>query len=160
MAETDKRSLAHGRSHVYKPAQASQLLNIPESTLRRLAKQFSAYLSPKPSNRREYSERDIETLARARAFLEQGLTVKQALERLAQVVIDIPQEEHTEPEPVTSSSLVVQQLTTLSKQYTTLREELESLRASREEDRARLKALEEYLSRPWFERVFRKPPKP
>lgn len=147
---------------MYKPSDASKLLNIPESSLRRLAKQFENYLSPQPARRtRHYTERDISTLERARALLQDGMRVKQVsleLEKVIDLLGEQPPEPEPEPEPE-NTSLVVRQLTELSKQYTALSELLSQVREERAGDQQRLEELErrlEQLSRPWYKRIFGK----
>lgn len=146
---------------MYKPGDASKLLNIPESTLRRLAKQFENYLSPQqPGRTRQYSERDISILERARALLQDGMRVKQVYEELSKV-IDLLGEQPPEPEREAepeNTSLVIRQLSELSKQYSSLESELERLRAEHEEDRARLARLERWFSLPFWKRILSKPP--
>lgn len=143
---------------MYKPSEASQLLNIPESTLRRLANQFSEHLSPQTGRKRRYTERDISILSQAREMLERGLTVKLAREELLKVV-ELLEPEPLAPESEPDTSPVMRQLSVMSNQYSQLLRELEEARAEREQDRERLARLEEFLSRPWWVRLFRSPPK-
>jgi len=64
---------------LYSPNQTSEMLKIPQSTLRRYAQQYADHLSEhatKQRNRR-YTEQDIATLARARELLREGKSPEQ-----------------------------------------------------------------------------------
>lgn len=144
---------------MYKPNEASKLLNIPESTLRRLALQFKDYLSPQTGRKRHYTQRDLSILQQARDMLESGLTVKLVSARLEKITELMPDEQPTEQEPEPdNASPVLNQLAVLDKQYSSLLSELERLRDERQVDRERLARLEAWLSLPWWRRLFTSPP--
>jgi DNA-binding transcriptional MerR regulator len=74
------------------PGDVARELDISTSTLRRWAKEFHPYLSStaaKPDStsagtgtHRRYTEEDVQLLTRVKAFLDQGLTYDQVIERL------------------------------------------------------------------------------
>jgi len=65
---------------MYTPGQVSDMLDIPSSTLRRYAKEFSSHLSEEaqePGRKRRYIELDLVILARARKLLNTGQSPKE-----------------------------------------------------------------------------------
>jgi DNA-binding transcriptional MerR regulator len=145
----------------YSPSETSKMLDIPESTLRRLAKQFEAQLAPQAQlssqkGRRRYTNKDIETLRLAREMLSARMTVKQTeqalIERMANVIDIEEEQESREAEPVENAIILRQ----LAQQYTALEKELEQLRSQSLADRERIKALEERLSQPWYKRLLKR----
>lgn len=147
----------------YTPGEASRLLDIPESSLRRLSHQLEAYLSKQRSRKRIYSERDLSTLRVARDLLDKRYTIEQVKIELGKVV-DLSEEESEtasqEESQEESVSLIpiARHLTRLEKNYVEQKKELEEMRLSLKADSERLKRLEEWLSQPWWKRLFSRPP--
>ena len=146
----------------YTPKQTSEMLNIPASTLRRYAKQFSEHLSESAnkSRGREYSESDIATLGRARELLRSHSP--EDTNNLLSVMADEP------PEPDSSLALIPsisEALTELTDAARSLRAEVDTIKESQAQSDERqaltdeqlaevLKKLE-HLEQPWYRRIFK-----
>ena len=72
---------------MYTPTQASEMLKIPTSTLRRYANQYANHLSEHATKQRSrrYTEQDITIIARAREMLREGKSPEQVNELLSVV---------------------------------------------------------------------------
>jgi len=138
----------------YTPAEASKILDIPDSSLRRLARQFSDQLSPKQSRRRRFTNKDLEVLRLAREMLADRLTVDQVRGELTQRlenVIDVDQEEtESETSPL---ALAIRQL---DQRFSSLQNDLDQLRQDRQADQERIRRLEDDLAQPFWKRWFKK----
>lgn len=143
---------------MYTPTQVSEMLNIPPSSLRRLASEFQNMLSPQRSRHRRYSESDIALLKRVREMTGHGMSMEEIRQALS-IVSETPEREEEAGNTLALVPAISAELDRLDSAYHQVLSELEKLKASHDEDRARLQALEEYLSLPWWERVWRKPPK-
>ena len=141
---------------MYHPNQVSEMLSIPPSTLRRLATEFHDMLSPQRSRHRRYTESDIALMRKVRELTGQGMSLAEIRQALT-VVSETPERQ----EEVSSLSLIPaisSELDRLDSAYHQVLSELEKLRAAHEGERERLQALEEWLSLPWWKRLFSKPP--
>ena len=144
---------------MYTPAQVSEMLNIPPSTLRRLSSEFADMLSKQRSRKRKYSESDIALLKRIREMTGEGVSLAEIRQALT---IRIPESE-PEPEPTADSTLalipgIAGELARIDESHHRLTRELERLLTERQDDRQRLERLEAWLSLPWWVRLFRSPP--
>lgn len=129
---------------MYTPKTVSEMLNIPTSTLRRYASDFSNMLSNTaraPGKKRQYSDTDILILRKIRELTSKHLEPEQI--RAALQVI--------EPEPEHSSALAL---------LPSVLHEFESLRRVISEQSEKIKSLEERITEletPWYKRLFTKP---
>ena len=137
----------------YTPKQTSEMLDIPASTLRRYAKQFSEHLSESAnkSRGREYSESDIATLGRARELLRSHSP--EDTNNLLSVMAD-------EPEPDDTLAIVPsisKALTELTDAARSLRAEVDTLserQAQTDEQLAEVLKKLEHLEQPWYRKIF------
>jgi len=150
----DRSSGQQAVMKTYTPAEASKILDIPDSSLRRLARQFSDQLSPKQSRRRRFTNKDLEVLRLAREMLADRLTVDQVRGELTQRlenVIDVDQEEtESETSPL---ALAIRQL---DQRFSSLQNDLDQLRQDRQADQERIRRLEDDLAQPFWKRWFKK----
>lgn len=140
----------------YTPAQVSAMLDIPPSSLRRLAKELKAYLSKPEGRHRRYTEQDINTLRKARELTSQG-------ESLASVKLSLSLVEEETSLPASADSLALvptisAELARMDDLYRAVAMELDQLRSSAMEDHERLRRLESWASLPWWKRLFSRPP--
>lgn len=128
----------------YSPAEVVELLGVPESSLRRIARQFQAHLSPQHKRKRRYSERDVSTIRLIREMLSNGRTIEQVQTELEKV-IDLQPEETEETA-----------LAPIDRRLSQIAADLEQLRQDRQADREKLAQLEEeilQLRRPWWKKI-------
>ena len=143
---------------MYTPAQVSEMLNIPPSTLRRLSSEFADMLSKQRSRKRKYSESDIALLKRIREMTGEGVSLAEIRQALTIKILD-----EAEPEPTADNTLmlvpaIAGELARIDESHHRLTRELERLLTERQDDRQRLERLEAWLSLPWWVRLFRSPP--
>lgn len=128
---------------MYSPAQASQLLGIPGSTIRRYCKLFGSFLSQDANKaRRTFTDGDLVILSQVKELINQGVRVDQVASRLQPV-------NHDEPD----SRLVLPGL------Y----KAVEGVKLSQAEQQRQLDELRRRLDEhdrrerlPWYRRIFRK----
>lgn len=141
---------------MFTPAQVSEMLNLAPSSLRRYVTIFPDLLSDTaklPSKSRRYTDADILVLRRIKDLIRSRKTPEEI--RVALQVV--------EPEEPASSALalmpeVIQQFENLRAQLAEMQANQETTKQELEETRARLKALEERLSEPWYRRIFKRRP--
>jgi DNA-binding transcriptional MerR regulator len=127
------------------PKQVSETLTVPSSTLRRWSKRFSKHLTPhEPYTHREYTTSDLETLRKIRDLLEDGHTYDDIEPKLDII------------EPKENALL---NLADYNQVLEATRATVQSLRDQLETQNNRLEKLENYLSLPFYKRIFTKPPK-
>jgi len=131
-----------------KPGQASETLNIPPSTLRRLANEFEDYLSPQTGHYREYSLEDLDTFRKIRELVSHGQTYKDIKPKLQ--VLEKPSE-NQEPKSLAIVPELIKSLQIASDQLATLQ-------AKADTQDQRIKALEAWIALPWYRKMFTKPP--
>ena len=138
----------------YTPGQVSEMLDIPPSSLRRLAIELKDFLSHQKGRHRRYTEGDINTLRRVRELTGQGYTLARIKQELS--IVEEPQQGRAD-----SLSLVptiAGKLARMDDLYRGVMSDLDTLRADHENDRARLQKLERWAALPWWKRLFSKPP--
>lgn len=143
---------------MYHPNQVSEMLSIPASSLRRLATEFRDMLSPQRSRHRRYTESDIALLRKVRELTGQGMSLSEIRQALT-IVSETPEREATAESTLALVPGISAELDRLDSGYHQVLSELEKLREAHASDRERLQALEEWLTLPWWKRVFSTPPK-
>lgn len=129
------------------PGQASETLNIPPSTLRRIAKEFQEYLSPQTGRKRSYTLEDLDTFRKIREMLDAGMNYDDIKPRLQ--IIDTNEDQ---PKDLAIIPELITQLKLASETVQTMRSEMD------QQDQ-RIKALEDWIVLPWYQKIIRKPPK-
>ena len=145
---------------MYTPSQASEMLNIPPSTLRRYANHFSSHLSEhaRRERGRRYDEQDISILARARELLNEGHSPDKTNELLALVAAEQPSPESTLALIPSISQALSEALDTaraLRIEVSELNERQSATDNTLSELASRLAALEHERS-PWYKRLLRR----
>jgi DNA-binding transcriptional MerR regulator len=131
------------------PKQVSETLDIAPSTLRRWAKRFSDHLSPHEKGKhRSYTPSDLTTFQNIKTLLDQNLTYDEIENKLDVL-----------PAPQTNQTSALLNLA----DFTQIMEEISAnnqiLRSQIEKQTERLNKLEEYITLPWYKKLFTKPPK-
>jgi len=127
------------------PKQISETLTVPASTLRRWSKRFEKHLTPhKPHTHREYSTSDLETLRKIRDLLADGLTYDEIEPKL-----DIIEPKETALLNLADFNQVLEQA----------RASIQKLQSQIDTQAQKIEKLENYLSKPFYKRIFTKPPK-
>lgn len=154
---------------MYTPEQASEMLKIPPSTLRRYASQFSAHLSEHATKQRSrrYTEQDIATLARARELLSEGKSPEQALSLLAVMRTEeqtpdktlalIPSISQALTEALDTARLLRSQVSELSEHQNQQDERMSDAERKLAEMAAKLELLEREQQTPWYRKLFKRP---
>ena len=144
----------------YTPKQVSEMLSIPESSLRRLSREFAAFLSKQKGRNRKYIEQDISVLQRVREATSHGQTIEE-------IKIDLSiKSPETDTQPADGDSLmlvpaIAGEFSRIDDHFSQVARELELLRADRQTDRdriAKLERLAEWAAQPWWKRLFSRPP--
>ena len=136
---------------MYQPGDASQILNIPSSTLRYYARTFSAHLSQSAQGRRRvYTDLDLETLHRIRELSDLGETTNQILAALGETVV-VDEVEDT-PNPGKGLALLPGALFQMNDDLTEIKENQAALLSEMELLRQELKEAR----RPFWERIFKR----
>lgn len=141
---------------MYTPAQVSDMLSIPPSTLRRLSSEFSEFLSKQKTRNRKYNESDIALLKRIREMTGEGYSLEQIRQALT-VVSDTPERQEEASSTLSLIPTLSAELDRLDSGYHQVLSELERLRAERQLDNERITELEarlEALNLPWWKRLF------
>jgi DNA-binding transcriptional MerR regulator len=144
------------------PAQLAALLEADSSTVRRWARAFAQHLSPGAAGqggRRRYSRDDLAVLARAKELLRSGKSpaeVNAILATAPDLAVEVPAVAHV------ALPALAQDLAAAQEALRAALSRLDALQAAQAADRARLDQLEQELaawrSRPWWRRVFGRPP--
>jgi len=130
------------------PKQVSETLDIAPSTLRRWAKRFSDHLSPHEKGKhRSYTPSDLNTFQNIKNLLDQNLTYDEIEKRLDVL-----------PAPQTDKQTALLNLA----DFTQIMEEISAnnqiLRSQIDKQNERINKLEEYITLPWYKKLFTKPP--
>lgn len=145
---------------MFTPTQASEMLQIPQSTLRRYANQFASQLSESANKARGrlYTEADIALLAQARELLNNGKSLKEAAQLLT-----IVSEEQTPNSVLALIPSISQALTealdtarSLRTQVSELSSRLQSNEMQIAELSKKLEAIEREHAKPWYLKIFRR----
>lgn len=152
---------------MYTPAQASDMLKIPPSTLRRYVAEFAEHLSQSATQQRSrrFTEQDIALLGRARELLNSGNSPQKTNSLLA-VNTEQPTPESTLALIPSLSQALTEALDT-SRALRAQVNELQERQAASESEQAELKtalsALQDRLSQleheqalSWYQRLFRR----
>jgi DNA-binding transcriptional MerR regulator len=128
------------------PRQVSDSINVPPSTIRRWSVRFEKHLSPRTGKKRTYTPTDLDTFRRIRDLSASGF----GLDRIESMldVVERPQDKTT---ALLTLADFVQSLESAHSQVA-------SLQATVDEQKARLDALESWLSLPWYKRIGKRPP--
>lgn len=128
------------------PAQVSESLGIPASTIRRWAVKFVKYLSPRKGDKRSYTTADMNIFKRIRDLSAQG----HGLNRIAELL------EVVEDTPPNNTEILL--LADFVQSLESARSAVASLRLQVEEQNNRIEALEDWLATPFYKRIGKKPP--
>jgi len=149
-----------------KPGQASEALNIPPSTLRRIANEFEDFISPQTGSHRSYTLEDLDLFRKIRDLLSHGLTYEEIKPRL-QIVSAAEDHPQDKPKDLAIVPEIIKQLTLASEMVSDLQAQIEDLKNSDQtksqeisELQKRLNTLEARLawqSLPWFKKIFADP---
>jgi DNA-binding transcriptional MerR regulator len=133
------------------PKQICETLEISPSTLRRWANQYLTLEEHEPGQHRTYTPNDLTTLQTVKTLLANGLTRNAIKSRLA--VLDQP-EPTTEPNP--STALLA--LPEFQMAIENARATIASMQTEIEELQRFKTEFQEWANRPFWQRIFRKPP--
>ena len=127
------------------PAQVSESINVPSSTIRRWAARFENNLSPRKGKKRMYTITDLDTFRKIRDLSAAG----HGLDNIAQMlnVIEKPSEETA----ILSLTDFVQSLELAHSTMSQLQDRINS-----QDDR--IKQLEDWIVTPFYKRIGKKPP--
>lgn len=154
---------------MYTPQQASEMLDIPSSTLRRYANQFAAHLSEHATKQRtrRYTEQDIAILAQARELLREGKAPEQTNELLSVIGAEQPPPDKTLAlipsisqalsEALDTARMLRTQVSELSEQQDKHSERLSSAENKLSELSDKLDALERESAIPWYRKILKRP---
>jgi len=126
------------------PAQVSQTLSVPPSTLRRWAKRFADFLSPQSGKKRTYTIADIDTLKRIQELSAQGLSYAQIAQTLTVV-----------SQPPADTALV--NVADFAQALESAHAQLASLQAQVAQQAEELDAIKAWLQLPFYKRLGKKP---
>lgn len=130
----------------YSPRDASRLLDVPASTIRRWAKRFSHRLSSGAQRRkRTYDQNDLDTFARIRDLSAQNYT----LDEIDGMLGDIVHQTSSDQQRAITLPGVLREINGMSGRIEDHDRELRSLRQ-------RLERLEKESQLPWWKRIFRR----
>lgn len=142
-----------------KPSQASEALNIPPSTLRRLAKEFENYLSPQTGSHRSYTLEDLDTFRKIHKMLSSGMTYKEAKDKLQ--IIDPSENEVTDLAIVPE---IINQLTLSNEIINDLQNQIDKLKIQDQnktesiikmnQKLEKLESLYKWDRLPWYKKIF------
>lgn len=139
------------------PAQISESLNVPPSTIRRWASIFEHHLSPRKGKKRKYTSSDLDVFRRIKEFSNSGYSLDKIDGMLA--VVEKPKDKTTAllslADFTQSLELAHNQIAQLSQ---ALLDQQNKLIDKLEEQSARIETLEEWIQSPWYKRIGKKPP--
>lgn len=133
------------------PFQASQSLNIPQSTLRRYASRFKDFISNQAGKNRSYTLEDLEVFRRIREMSENGLSLDQIHELLPLA------NEEIESKALLALPDFTQALELARAKVAHLEQAIQIQEEKIQEQEERLARLEKHLNSPMLKRVFTKP---
>lgn len=147
----------------YTPGQVAEMLEMPPSTLRNYAKRFEAYLSPQGGRKqRLYTEKDLLIFAQIKDLSAANIPLDLIGPRL--VTEDQPP---AKPQD-TALSLIPSVAAEIESAQASARlalsnveqlsAQLSELKQQQEKQAAQLAKYQKYFSRPWWKRLFTKPP--
>lgn len=163
---------------MYTPAQVSEMLGLPASTLRHYAQLFAAHLSNQTGRRhRLYSERDLVIITKVIELSKAGKPME-----LIGPLLDVIEAPDLEGLGAAQSSLslvpgiareietaqnaarsALSQLASLQSAMGSQNEKIDQLAADLAAQlaaqNARIKELDNYLSTPWYKRLFKRHPR-
>lgn len=153
---------------MYTPEQASEMLKIPSSTLRRYAAQYSAHLSEHATKQRSrrYTEQDIATLARARELLSEGKSPEQVNNLLSVISADaspestlalIPSISEAITEALDTARALRSEVSELSEHQTQQDARMSDAERKLVEMADKLSQLERDYKTPWYRKIFNRP---
>jgi len=128
------------------PAQASESISVPASTIRRWASRFERHLSPRKGKKRTYTPTDLDTFRRIRDLSASGF----GLDRIDSM-LDVVE---TPPDPSTALLTLADFVQSLESAHS----QVASLQQRLDEQNARLQALEAWLALPFYKRIGKRPP--
>lgn len=153
---------------MYTPEQASDMLKIPPSTLRRYAAQYSAHLSEHATKQRSrrYTEQDIATLARVRELLSEGKSPEQANSLLAVMSTEQPSPDTTLTlipsisqaltEALDTARLLRSQVSELSEHQSAQDERISDAERKLSEMASKLEQLTLEQQTPWYRKILKR----
>lgn len=146
---------------MFTPSQASSMLKIPSSTLRRYANQFKMHLSEhaRRERGRRYTEQDIAILSRARELLNEGHSPDKANELLSLVAEEQPSPDNTLALIPSISQALSEALDTaraLRIEVSELHQKQSATDTTLSELAERLAQLEAERSMPWYKKLLRR----
>ncbi len=132
---------------LYKPSEVTVFLDMPASTLRRYARLFKEHLSPTAQlRRRKYTALDIEIFEKIKTLSAEGVPIDDISSRLDETPI--------EHEPITDKTdqrAIVPINPEVIRQFDNMDDKLDRLLIE-------IAALRAEVKRPWYQRIFRRPP--
>lgn len=127
----------------YTPREASRLLDVPASTIRRWAKRFSHRLSSGAQRRKRiYDQNDLDTFARIRDLSAQNHTLDEIDGMLGDIVYQTNDHQRSLSLPG-----VLREINGITGRVDEHDQELKQLRQ-------RLQKIEEDMDKPWWKRLF------
>lgn len=136
---------------MYTPKQASQMIGVPGSTIRRYSVDFKEFLSDaaQPARgKRWYTDSDVLVLKKIRYLTSQRKSPDE-IRRLLPVMDNIPDQ------PKTALSMVPE----IQQNFDIIRSDISRERSEREKLSERMARLEAWYELPWWRRLFKRPPK-
>lgn len=132
----------------YIPSQVSQMLGVPESTLRRWASMFSLNLSDqKGRKKRLYTDQDIETFRQIKDLSSHNFTLEEITSRLSVVG-------NTDTDLKSSSLALIPSIAAKFEQLDRQAATIDRLAAQVEQLAAQLEDIQTQNKRPWYKRLF------
>lgn len=134
---------------MYTPATVSEMLHIPDSTLRHYAALYKQFFSPTAqpaSKRRRYTEEDILTLRKIRKLASQKKSRDEII-KLLPVIEDDQADE-------TSLALIP----SIAHKFEYLDSVIAQLQAESKAQTDRLEKLEAWIKTPWYKKLGKQPP--
>jgi DNA-binding transcriptional MerR regulator len=128
------------------PKQVSESLGVPTATVRRWAVKFAPYLSQQSRKKRQYTIEDMAIFAHIKELSAQGFSAVKIAGLLAVV-----------PEPVARGAELLA-INDFVSAITIAQSNIQTLTSKIDAQEKRLASLEDYIKRPWYERLFKRPP--
>lgn len=145
----------HPLASTYTPAQVSEMLGLPASSLRRYSVEYRDLLSgfaQAKGKKRRYTDADVQVIARIRELLREKKSPEE-VRRLALIVED--------PQPGSALALLPQ----IAAEFENLRTHLARMEQERQADREELQQLRDQVNQlhqelqaariPWYKRFFK-----
>lgn len=145
----------------FAPGQVSEMLKLPESTIRLYAKLFAEHLSPQPRKHRLYTEHDILTLARIKELRSKHIP-QDEISNLLRVEPIGPEAEESVLSLVPSLAGEIESASKQSRialaRVEELTAQLVKIAGAQGRQAAQLAALQYWAALPWWKRLFTRPP--